>query len=245
MDSDCSHETRDGGVRAGAQCEAGLSLCWVAISVQSGVGSEPKLLELTPWGLSPSWPCSLSVCLPLCLHRDLWPRVGKCWGKWGSWGLSAHIVCRQRSQLALTYCLRRHLWLFPFFGSDTAWCAIPLCPSQHTTVLSLHHSHPFVEPHHWTTWTLGAWLRISCGRAARCGPRPESYLRCTAWVSSVVADTLSPRVCPGWGHLCTPQSSLLPTHCCSRSNDTLWCGMRRTKAFAQLVCMLRKLWETQ
>ena len=43
---------------------------------------------------------------------------------------------------------------------------VPLCPSQHITVLSLHHFRPFVKPHHWATWTPGTRLRMSCGRAA-------------------------------------------------------------------------------
>ena len=142
-----------------------LSAEWLSVSNQG-------------WGLSPScW----------SWHPEAWAQAGPvpfqsvfpsvCTGTFGlEWGsaevsgarhpFSAHIVCRRRSQLALTYCLRRHLRLFPFFGSDTTWCAIPLCPSQHVTVLSLHHSHPFVEPHHWATWTLGTWLRISCGGAA-------------------------------------------------------------------------------
>ena len=33
--------------------------------------------------------------------------------------LSAHTVCRRRSQLSLTHCLGRHLQVFPFFSSDT------------------------------------------------------------------------------------------------------------------------------
>ena len=39
---------RDGEARAGAQCEAGLPFCSVAVTALPGVGSEPKLLEQKP-----------------------------------------------------------------------------------------------------------------------------------------------------------------------------------------------------
>ena len=42
----------DEGVRGGAWCEAGLSLCSVAITTLSGVGSGPKMLKRKPLGSS-------------------------------------------------------------------------------------------------------------------------------------------------------------------------------------------------
>lgn len=78
--------TEDGGSRAGASFELGVSLYSVAINILSGVRSVPRLLEQKPWGF---WLCSLEECVFFSPHTGthalecgMLKHRGTCVGSW-------------------------------------------------------------------------------------------------------------------------------------------------------------------
>lgn len=71
----------ESGARAEGRCEGGLSLCSVTVATLLGVGSDIKLLEQKPRGLSLKYLSSLEVYILLSSTGSLSPREEQCWGK--------------------------------------------------------------------------------------------------------------------------------------------------------------------
>lgn len=175
------NEARDGGVRAGIGCKAGLPLCSVTITALSGARSDTKLLEQKPWGSGLSWLYSLWVCVFPFLAAGTLSQSGVGLKQevpmWGPCGLLAGFSHRQRSDE-----LPVHTPMAPLRCSFSCIPFVPhswsLPPASTTPALLWNHYTEQAGP----TWPLTISWGVSCDTAAAF--RDLGCFWGTTWVSA-------------------------------------------------------------